>query len=47
MDRIVNDGLPLPGPDFTPIVGIAMVQITSPNERFYCRKQLYPSRAAI
>ncbi|HLQ88793.1 MAG TPA: hypothetical protein VK148_02020 [Xanthobacteraceae bacterium] len=42
MDRIVNDGLPLPGPDFTPIVGIAMVQITSPNERFVLPQAVIP-----
>jgi hypothetical protein len=31
MDRIVNDAWVLPGPDFMPIVAIALVQIESPH----------------
>jgi hypothetical protein len=42
MDRIVNDGVALPGPDFTPIVAIAMVQITSPNESFILPHAVIP-----
>jgi hypothetical protein len=42
MDRIVDDGMALPGPDFTPIVAIAMVQITSPNETFVLPQAIIP-----
>jgi hypothetical protein len=42
MDRIVNDGLALPGPDFTPIIAIAIVQITSPNETFILPHAVIP-----
>jgi hypothetical protein len=42
MDRIVNDGQPLPGPHFTPIVAIAMVQVESPNETFVLPQALLP-----
>lgn len=42
MDRIVDDGMALPGPDFTPIVAIAMVQITSPNETFVLPQATIP-----
>ena len=42
MDGIVNDGLAPSGPDFTPIVAIAMVQITSPNESFILPHAVIP-----
>jgi hypothetical protein len=42
MDRIVNDGQALPGPDFTPIVAIAVVQIASPNDTFVLPHAIIP-----
>jgi len=42
MDRIVNDGPALPGPDFTPIVAIALVQIESPNKSFILPHAVIP-----
>ena len=42
MDRVVDDGVALPGPDFTPIVAIAMVQITSPNKSFILPHAVIP-----
>ena len=42
LERIVKDGLALPGPDFTPIIAIALIKIASPSQSFVLPHAVVP-----